>query len=265
MSIIDSGNIATIPGSAGALDASMFGDPIYVGNYGSLVLNIGGSSYNGVLTPQGTNTPDDSGSWQTLKMTDLISLDAGDTSSAGFDSVTNRVFGCIRTYLYFRLKMTSYTSGTAEGILQLYKDGLPGLALQYAYTRSQFGHIIRLTSGTVLASGAVTSDGTSADFLNSNARGIRLYIVPGSFGSGASTITVTLQERDLVSGGYTDILTSAALVASTPVILKLYPGVTPAANQAVSDFLPVAWRVKWAASDWGSGGSTLGINYVLSE
>ena len=262
---LDDGSILTIAGvQVAALDDD-FIPAQYVGNYSSLVLNIAGGTYAGTLVPQGTNTPDDDDSWQTLKMIDLASLDADDTSSAGFVSVTNRVFGCIRTYLYFRCRMTEYTSGSPEGILQCYKDVLPVSQLQYVFMRAQFGHLLlNSDGGDVLTSGAVTADDHSPDYTNNSAKGVKIYIKTGSFGAGASGITVTLQGRDLSSSTYYDILTSASLTASSFSTLTVYPGISEAANVSKSDILPHTWRVKWQASAWGTGGSTLGIGCAMN-
>lgn len=261
---VDDGRILTIPGETVASLDDDFIPPTYVGDFSALMLNIAGGAYAGTLTPQGTNTPDDGGSWQTLKMIDMISLDSDDTSSAGFVSVTNRVFGCVRTYLYFRAHMTAYTSGSPTGILQCFKDGLPGFQLQYAFVRAQFGHLLLNSDGSdVLTSGVVTGNGNSPDYTNSSAKGVKLYISTGSFGAGASAITVTLQGRDLSSGTYYDILTSASLTASTFAVLTVYPGISETANVSKSDVLPHTWRVKWQASDWGTGGSTLGIGCAM--
>lgn len=262
---VDDGRIYTIPGiPVSALNDDLISE-IYVGQYGSIVLNIGSSVYDGLLVPQGTNDPNDSSSWQTLKMTDMISLDSEDTSSAGFDNVQNRVYGCIRSYTWFRVRMIEYTSGTAQGTLQLYRDGLPGFQLQYVFMRAQYGHILRNSSAIILPSGVVTADGDSGTLQNLNAKGVRIYITPGALGAGAVGLTVTIQELDLASGTYYNLLASTALVASTPQVLKLYPGIPVAANQSANDFLPNTWLVKWSATMWGTGGSTLGISCALNE
>jgi hypothetical protein len=112
---------------------------------------------------------------------------------------------------------------------------------------------------TLLASGVITSNGNSIDQTNFNARGLKLFIAPGTFGAGASAITVTLQGKDPVSGSYYTILTSASLTASTFAVLSVYPGLTASANVTANDVLPRTWRVTYQASNWGTGGSTLGI------
>jgi hypothetical protein len=128
------------------------------------------------------------------------------------------------------------------------------------------------TDNTVLiTSTALSATTDSTDQTNTSYRGVYVYIATGTFGSGASAITVTIQGKDPVSNKYYPILTSASLVASKDPsnapgnILLVYPGCTATTNQSVSQPLPKTWRVEAAASAWGTGGSTLGVacGYLL--
>lgn len=95
---------------------------------------------------------------------------------------------------------------------------------------------------TVLASAARTASTDSGDLVNRSARGLHLIIdvtaVPG-----VDTVTFTIQGKDPLSGKYYTILASAAIVAASTVVLKVYPGMTAAANLVASDVLPSDWRV----------------------
>jgi hypothetical protein len=115
----------------------------------------------------------------------------------------------------------------------------------------------------LLASGVITSNGTSLDQINYNARGIKIFITTGSFGATESTMTVTLQGKDPVTNTYYTIITSASLSASAFSVLSVYPGITTSSNVAVSDVLPRTFRVSYAATAWGTGGSTLGISCAM--
>lgn len=115
----------------------------------------------------------------------------------------------------------------------------------------------------LLASGAVIVNGNSADQTNLGARGIKLFIATGAFGASEATMTVIVQGRDPVSGTYYNILTSASLTASTFTVLSVYPGLAVTANVSANDVLPKTWRAIWTASNWGTGGSTLGIAAAL--
>lgn len=125
---------------------------------------------------------------------------------------------------------------------------------------NKFGNVDGIT---LLASGVVTANGNSTDQSNLGARGIKLFIATGSFGASESTMTVIIQGRDTVSGTYYNILTSASLSASGFTVLSVYPGLAVSANVSANDVLPKTWRVIWTASNWGTGGSTLGIAAAL--
>lgn len=95
---------------------------------------------------------------------------------------------------------------------------------------------------TVLASAVRAATNNSVDLKNKNYRGLHLVIdmtvVPG-----VDTVTFTIQGKDPLSGKYYTILASAAIVAVSTVVLKVYPGLTAAANLVASDVLPEDWRV----------------------
>lgn len=95
---------------------------------------------------------------------------------------------------------------------------------------------------TILAAAVRAASNNSADQKNRDAVGLHLIIdvtaVPG-----IDTVTFTIQGKDPLSGKYYTILASAAIVAASTVVLKVYPGLTAAANLAASDILPADWRV----------------------
>jgi hypothetical protein len=93
---------------------------------------------------------------------------------------------------------------------------------------------------TLAAQGAGTVN--SADQTNVNGRGMALTIDITVQG-GTPTTTVTIQGKDPVSGKYYTILVSTALAAVATTVLRVYPGITAAANLAASDILPRTWRV----------------------
>jgi hypothetical protein len=59
-----------------------------------------------------------------------------------------------------------------------------------------------------------------------------------------ATVTVHIQGKDAISGTYYDILVSTGLASTGFTSLIVYPGVTIAANLAVSQPLPGFWRVE---------------------
>lgn len=95
---------------------------------------------------------------------------------------------------------------------------------------------------TVLASAVRAATNNSTDQSNLVGCGVHVVIdvtaVPG-----VDTVTPKIQGKDELSGKYYDILTGAAIVGVSTVVLKVYPGITVAANVSVSDILPKTWRV----------------------
>lgn len=103
------------------------------------------------------------------------------------------------------------------------------------------------TGKILFASAARTAASVNtADQLNPSGKGAVVVIDVTTFTSG--TYTFTVQGRDPASGKYYTILASAALGATGTVVLRIYPGLTAAANLTVSDVLPTAWRVSAAGA-----------------
>lgn len=89
---------------------------------------------------------------------------------------------------------------------------------------------------------AATTSANGADQDNFVGRGLHVTVDLTAF-SGTS-ITVTIEGKDPLSGKYYTLLASAALAAVATTVLKVYPGLTAAANTVASDILPRVWRVK---------------------
>ncbi len=96
---------------------------------------------------------------------------------------------------------------------------------------------------TILASAVRAASNNSADQKNRDAKGLHLIIdvtaVPG-----VDTVTFTIKGKDPLSGKYYTILASAAIVGVSTVVLRVYPGLTAAANLVANDVLPADWRVE---------------------
>lgn len=98
-------------------------------------------------------------------------------------------------------------------------------------------------SSTLLASGARTAaDVHTADLTNTSWKGVSVIVDVTAFTSG--TYTPHIQAKDSASGKYYDILVGAAISGTGTTVLKVYPGITPATNTAVSDTLPKVWRLQ---------------------
>ena len=95
---------------------------------------------------------------------------------------------------------------------------------------------------TVYPSAARTTDPTVVDLGNEVGRGLHLVIDVTAV-TATPSVVFTIKGKDPVSGKVWTILASAAIVATGTTILKVYPGLTAAANLVASDVLPPTWQV----------------------
>jgi hypothetical protein len=96
---------------------------------------------------------------------------------------------------------------------------------------------------TVFASAARTTTPTPFDgSASAGVRGLHLVIDVTAV-TATPSVTFTIQGGDPVSGKFYTILASAAITGTGTTVLKVYPGLTAAANSVASDVLPGRWRV----------------------
>jgi len=116
-------------------------------------------------------------------------------------------------------------------------------------------------SATILASAVRNASNNTADQVNTDARGavvtIDVTAVPG-----VDTVTFTVKGKDSVSGKYYTILATAALVATGTTNLRVYPGLTAAANATANDVLPRDWRIEITHSAGSNFTYSVGVQYV---
>jgi len=265
---IDNGNILAYTNlSANTLNQDLVPQQD-VSGFSWLTLKLGNSAYSAVIRFYGTDTPDDSSSWVQIS---LYRLADKLYASTYVDSTYNAAFGGPIIYRYFKATITSYTSGTIIATLELRASGLPGFQMlgTTSYADPDSYNALAVASPNydgliLLTSAAITTNSNSADMGNTRWRGAKIFITTGSFGAGASAITVKIQGKDPTSGNYYDILTSASLSASGFTVLTVYPtGIASVANVTAVDVLPKSWRITYQASAWGTGGSTLGISAAM--
>lgn len=130
--------------SAGALNADLV-PSMNVSQWKWISLYVGTDAFVGTLMPQISFNPSDASSWKNIKMYPVTTLDANDIGDYGITTI-NIALGAPVIAPYFRVRMTSYTSGSATGVLQVSKDGLPGFQLIASYsslrtTQSKIGLI----------------------------------------------------------------------------------------------------------------------------
>ncbi len=97
--------------SAGALNADLV-PGTDVSGYKTLSLHINTNAYSGTLSFQCSN---DNTNWLSVNMSQPVFGNLVTTTSG-----TNLMFWCAVNFRYFRCRMTSYTSGAAQGTLELY-------------------------------------------------------------------------------------------------------------------------------------------------
>lgn len=115
---------------------------------------------------------------------------------------------------------------------------------------------------TVYASEARTATPTAVDRTNTTARGVHV-IIDVTAVTATPSVTFAIQGKDAISGKYYAILTSAAITTTGTTVLKIVPGITDAANAAVSDQLPHTWRVVPTHGDADSITYSVAANLVI--
>ncbi len=148
---------------------------------------------------------------------------------------------------------SSLADGAGNDVVQ-FKDQANGLATWGAESRPmhyngttwdrQRGNV----AVTLLASAARTATVSSADQVNYNGRGVKVYInVTAS--ADTPSVVFAIEEKDPVSGTYTAILTAAAMTGTAVKQLTAYPGVTAVANLVIDLPLARTWRVTATHAD----------------
>ncbi len=87
------------------------------------------------------------------------------------------------------------------------------------------------------------------------------FIIDVTVGATLS-ITPTIDAFDPASGKWYNILTGVAITATGTTVLRVYPGVTAAANVAVSDVLPPVWRMVMTHGNANAATYTVGVRLM---
>ena len=109
------------------------------------------------------------------------------------------------------------------------------------YNEASFDKIRNNTDVTGLASGARTTTQTITG-KNYNGKGIFVVVDMTAIGAGA-TWTVTIDNKDGVSGKFYTVLTGAAIAGNSTNTYRVYPGLTAVANLTVNDVITRDYRV----------------------
>lgn len=113
-------------------------------------------------------------------------------------------------------------------------------------------------TGTLITHTAAAAGTTGGDIDGSRGKGLLLFVNITAITGTTPTLTVTLSGKS-PQGVYYTILASAALNATGQTVLRVYPGLTAAANATVSDILPNTWRVSTVI-----GGTTPAVTATIA-
>ena len=101
------------------------------------------------------------------------------------------------------------------------------------------GAVVTLTAA---GSGTVTS----ADLQNVTGAGVSVVIDITAITGTSPTLVVKVQGKDVASGKYFDLITSATLNATGTTRLRIYPGIIQTGtNTFVSDVVPEWYRISY--------------------
>lgn len=100
---------------------------------------------------------------------------------------------------------------------------------------------------------------------NINWRGVHVVVDLTAVGGTTPQVIVTIEGKDPRSGNYYTILASGALNAVATTVLRVYPGLTAAANLTANDILPRTWRVKAVVSGGAGAAITAKISGSLAR
>lgn len=188
----------------------------------------------GTLSFQGSNNNSD---WN-----EIFCWSPNNTQPITSSTVNGLYTGSIY-YKYLRIHMTSYTSGTANGVLMLFAYPISPTNFYGFVSQNGTWNIQRGPGNdiTLLSSAARTASLSTSDQTNNSGRGVRVVLDVTSAGTGS--ITLSIEAKDGASGKYVALLTGAAVVTNSTNVYVVYPGLTPVAMSIASDVVPRTWRV----------------------
>lgn len=104
----------------------------------------------------------------------------------------------------------------------------------------------------------------SADLQNVYYKG-GVFVANISAKSGTIAVVVNVQGKDLASGQYYTIASTASLTGTGATVLTLYPGTTAASNTVVNLPLPATWRIQVVSGTGSTPSVTMTVGASLIE
>ena len=212
---IDLGNYDLMPNlTAGSLNADLV-PSTDVSHYGWISLCINADVYAGTLSFQGSL---DNTVWSFVYMPLMSSLDGAlSFYQTGSSSI---ITGCPVSFPFFRVRMTTYSSGTATGSLQLFRKALPGFQLvSHNFRLADVGttnNRIGLFANNGYQNTAVAAS-TSADTVINAKNGFLSHVLVTAAGSAAMNI---YDNASAGSGMIVGVIPSTATVTGVPFKFK---------------------------------------------
>ncbi len=114
---------------------------------------------------------------------------------------------------------------------------------------------------TLYASVARTATPTAAEFNASGYHGLHLVIDVTAV-TATPSVVPTVDFYDELSGKWCNLLTGSAITATGTTVLKIYPGITAAANAAASDVVHGRLRLAMAHGDSDSATYTAAVHLI---
>jgi hypothetical protein len=277
-----------ITGSAGSLNADAIASTD-VSAYAWISVQILGT-WSGTITFQSSN---DGVNWVNTLMYGAASTSAAPVATA----TANNIFSGPRTGKFFRVRMTAYTSGTATATAECFV--LPAVAMSAGVSALAFGSTtpadafvtptaaintavfplafnangqwdrIRNNQALTLVASAAKTATNTADITNYNGRALAITLNITAAPNTGSTITVQLRMKDFISGNYTTLLSSAAIVGSAsqsvPVtnVYRIGQGITVVANVSAADVIGRTMNVNIVHSNSDSWTYSVSADIIL--
>lgn len=113
----------------------------------------------------------------------------------------------------------------------------------------------------IFASAARTATHNSGIIANPGYRGLHL-VIDATASADTPSVVFTIQGYNPVGDDYYTILASAAITAAGVTVLRVYPGLTVAANTVANDVLPHQYRVLATHGEGSSITYSVGVSQL---
>jgi len=169
--------------------------------------------------------------------------------------------------------VTDPTSGVKQAVGQAHNSDnqtLTGNSAQAAAVMLDFNGLtydrhrgnVDAQSSLVTINGLSAQTVTSGDLTNHNHKGIQLGVNLTAI-SASTTMQVTIQGKDVVSGQYYTLLQGASLASTGFVLMTVYPGAPTTSNVSISQVLPRTYRISVTVSGSGTATATIGSSKIV--